>query len=222
MILAGRSANKGLEAVHAIKEEIGNLADVTFEVLDLADLRSVQSFANTFIAEKKSLHILMNSAGVMACPFSITSQGLEMQFGTNHVGHFLLTKKLLPVLISSQPSRIVTTSSFASFFPEYLGGVNFTDVFADSNATYSPWAAYGRSKLANVLFTMKLAEKLKGERVYANSLHPGGVRTNLQRHASAATTSALGEAASAVITSIVNQLLFSPQQVPAKRQTDSS
>ena len=151
----------------------------------------------------------------MACPFSITAQGIEMQFGTNHVGHFLLTKKLLPALIRSQPSRIVTTSSLAHYFPEYLGGDNFTDVFADSNATYSPWAAYGRSKLANALFSMQLAEQLRGERVFANALHPGGVRTNLQRHASAATASALGEAISGLITDLTNSLMLSPAQVRA-------
>ena len=90
-----------------------------------------------------------------------------MQFGTNHLGHFLLTKLLLPVLRRSQPSRIVTTSSAAHYFPELVGGHNMTDIFADSNATYSPWPAYGRSKLANVLFTMRLADELRGDRVYA-------------------------------------------------------
>ena len=75
----------------------------------------------------------MNNAGVMACPFGLTAQGLEMQFGTNHVGHFLLTKKLLPVLRRSQPSRVVTVSSAAHYIPELLGGDNMTDVFADSN-----------------------------------------------------------------------------------------
>ena len=164
----------------------------------------------------------MNSAGVMACPFSITAQGLEMQFGTNHVGHFLLTKKLLPALIRSQPSRIVTTSSAAHYIPEFLGAANFTAVFADSNATYGPWAAYGRSKLANVLFTAELARRLRSERVYANALHPGGVRTNLQRHVGAAAAGALGAAASGALTALVNQLLLSPAQVADARHTADS
>ena len=133
VILAGRSASKGFESVAAIKEELGPSANVDFSVLDLSDLRSVQSFADDFVKSKQPLHILMNNAGVMACPFGLTAQGLEMQFGTNHVGHFLLTKKLLPVLRRSQPSRVVTVSSAAHYIPELLGGDNMTDVFADSN-----------------------------------------------------------------------------------------
>ena len=133
VIMAGRSASKGFESVAAIKEELGPSANVDFSVLDLSDLRSVQSFADDFVKSKQPLHILMNNAGVMACPFGLTAQGLEMQFGTNHVGHFLLTKKLLPVLRRSQPSRVVTVSSAAHYIPELLGGDNMTDVFADSN-----------------------------------------------------------------------------------------
>ena len=137
VILAGRSASKGFEAVAAIKQQLGPSADVDFSLLDLSDLRSVKAFADEFLKSKQPLHILMNSAGVMACPVSLTAQGLEMQFGTNHVGHFLLTKKLLPALRRSQPSRIVTTASAAHYFPEILGGHNMTDVFADSNRLVS-------------------------------------------------------------------------------------
>jgi retinol dehydrogenase 12 len=212
--LAGRSAAQGLAAVDSIKHELGDSAQVEFSLLDLSDLRSVKSFAKSFIKSKKPLHILMNSAGVMACPFALTAQGVEMQFGTNHLGHFLLTKLLLPVLRRSQPSRIVTTSSAAHYFPELIGGHNMTDIFADSNATYSPWAAYGRSKLANVLFTARLADELRGDRVYANALHPGGVRTNLKRHAEAATTGTLGKQAADAIWALVSPLMLSPAQVP--------
>jgi NAD(P)-dependent dehydrogenase (short-subunit alcohol dehydrogenase family) len=186
---------------------------VEFSLLDLSDLRSVQSFAKAFLKSKQPLHVLMNSAGVMACPFTLTAQGVEMQFGTNHLGHFLLTKLLLPALRRSQPSRVVTTSSAAHYFPEIVGGHNMTDVFADSNATYSPWPAYGRSKLANVLFTMRLADELRGDRVYANALHPGGVRTNLKRHAEATTTQALGKQAAAAVWALIGPLMLSPAQV---------
>lgn len=112
----------------------------------------------------------------MAAPRSSTTDGLEMQIGTNHFGHFLLTNLLLDQLKASAPSRIVTVSSLAHKF----GRINRDDI--NSEKSYNKWEAYGQSKLANILFTRELAKRLAGTGVVANSLHPGAVKTELQRH----------------------------------------
>lgn len=106
----------------------------------------------------------------------LTKDGLEMQIGTNHFGHFLLTNLLLDMLKASAPSRIITVSSLAHKF----GRINRDDIQMEH--TYSRWPAYGQSKLANILFTRELAKRLKGTKVTANSLHPGAVKTELGRH----------------------------------------
>lgn len=210
VIMAGRSAKKGQEAVDGIKKQLGEKADIHFQELDLSDLNSVKHFAEAFAKTGKPLHILMNNAGVMACPFSLTKQGIEMQFGTNHVGHYLLAKKLLPALKQGQPSRIVSVSSAAHYMPEYLG-LNMTDVFAESEANYGPWSAYGRSKLANVLFAAQLDKELEGTKVFANSCHPGGIKTNLQVHLQKSSKESMGEMLSGLFNSFFESLLMSPE-----------
>jgi len=156
--------------------------------LDLGSMQSVKAFAAAFLQRSLPLHVLLNSAGVMANPFTLTTDGIESQFGTNHIGHYLLTKLLLPVLEKSAPSRVISVSSAAAFIPEgfpiasFGTGVNFTDIYADSKSRYEPWNAYGRSKLANVLFASALDKRVAGKRIYVNSCHPGGIKTNLGRH----------------------------------------
>ena len=150
-----------------------------------ADLRA-NSIEKPRAARPPLRHILLNNAGVMANPFSLTVDGLESQFATNHLGHFLLTKLLMPTLEASAPSRVVTVSSAAAFIPEMLTklevfGVDaapardFDRLGADYEASYSPFKAYGRSKLANVLFTRALSRRLEAKKVYANVCHPGGI-----------------------------------------------
>lgn len=112
----------------------------------------------------------------MACPRSTTADGLELQIGTNHFGHFLLTNLLLDLLKASAPSRIINVSSLAHKF----GKINREDL--NSEKSYQKWGAYGQSKLANILFTRELAKRLAGTGVVANSLHPGSVNTELTRH----------------------------------------
>ncbi|KAK1132702.1 hypothetical protein K0M31_014084 [Melipona bicolor] len=143
---------------------------------DLASQKSIKDFVEQFKKEHKNLHILINNAGVMRCPKSYTQEGIEMQFGVNHIGHFLLTNLLLDVLKVSTPSRIVNISSSA----HKRGKIKLDDLNSDKN--YEPGEAYAQSKLANILFTKELANKLKGTGVTVNAVHPGIVRTEIMRH----------------------------------------
>ncbi|XP_017878028.1 retinol dehydrogenase 13-like [Ceratina calcarata] len=143
---------------------------------DLASQESVREFVKQFKEENNKLHILVNNAGVMRCPKSYTKEGIELQLGVNHMGHFLLTNLLLDVLKGSAPSRIVNVSSTA-----HKGGkIQLEDLNSDKN--YEPGAAYAQSKLANILFTRELADRLKGTGVTVNAVHPGIVRTEIVRH----------------------------------------
>ncbi|XP_054087462.1 retinol dehydrogenase 12-like [Zeugodacus cucurbitae] len=145
--------------------------------LDLASLESVRHFAARFIAEEQRLDILVNNAGVMAIPRALTADGFEYQFGVNHIGHFLLTNLLLERLKAAAPSRVVVMSSFMHLF----GRINKDDL--NSEQRYSKiFGAYSNSKLANILFTRKLAKLLDGTSVTANCCNPGMVDTKLMFH----------------------------------------
>lgn len=143
---------------------------------DLASMDSIRNFVATFKREQEKLDILINNAGVMRCPRSLTKDGFEMQIGVNHLGHFLLTNLLLDVLKKTRPSRIVVVSSLA----HTRGEINTGDL--NSELAYDEGKAYSQSKLANVLFTRELAKRLEGSRVTVNALHPGIVDTELFRH----------------------------------------
>lgn len=133
-------------------------------------------FEFRFLQEEKRLDILINNAGVMALPKSLTKDGFETQLGVNHLGHFLLTNLLLDILKKSAPSRIVNVSSMAYKY----GEINRDDL--NSEKSYNKYKAYSQSKLANVLFTEELAKRLKETGVTANALHPGVVKTELGRY----------------------------------------
>ncbi|XP_033360141.1 retinol dehydrogenase 13-like [Bombus vosnesenskii] len=126
--------------------------------------------------KKRKLHILINNAGVIRCPKMYTQEGIELQFGVNHIGHLLLTNLLLDTLKDSAPSRIVNVSSSA----HKRGKIKFDDL--NNEKTYEPGEAYAQSKLANILFTKELANKLKGTGVTVNAVHPGIVRTEITRY----------------------------------------
>jgi retinol dehydrogenase-12 len=156
-------------------------------ILDLAYLPSVDTFVNEYKATKKSLHLLINNAGIMACPYGLTKDGFEMQFGVNHLGHFSLTMKLLPIIKSSStaenPARIVCVSSIANYVFSPAEGIRLDDLKGETY--YDPWERYGSSKLANVLFAKELNRRLRAENssVQVFSLHPGSSsETNLGRH----------------------------------------
>jgi len=194
--IASRSAKNGDEAVASIKAEFP-LSSVSAMVLDLTSFASVRKFAADYKATGKPIHLMINNAGVMACPKTLTSEGLEMQFGTNHIGHFLLTTLLLDLIKTSGtaelPARIVNVSSDANYFAPAVG-IHFDDLTADKS--YSRVERYGSSKLANILFTRELQRRLSDESapVVVVSLHPGIIGdTKLQRYVNlAAVPSILG------------------------------
>ncbi|CAG8815776.1 7074_t:CDS:2, partial [Gigaspora margarita] len=175
VFLLGRNMEKGQAAVEKIKSETGN-QNVEFLHLNLKGLKSVKECAETFLARNLPLHILINNAGITTNTFSLTEDGIQEEFGVNHVGHFLLTKLLLPKIKASQPARIVNVSSRAHKIVE---GVIEFEKLNDPNAQEPP-QRYELSKLANVLFTDELNKRyLEGEQIYANSLHPGLAYTNM-------------------------------------------
>ncbi|CAG8461422.1 5700_t:CDS:2 [Dentiscutata erythropus] len=169
VFILGRNIEKCQAVVVKIKSETGN-QNVEFLQLDLKNLKSVKECAEKILARDLPLHILINNAGITTNTFSLTEDGIQEEFGTNHVGHFLLTKLLLPKIKASQPARIVIVSSHGHK-RIVESGIEF-EKLNDPNAQ-SPLQRYSISKLANILFTNELNKRyLDGELVYANSLHP--------------------------------------------------
>ena len=178
VILACRSVERGEKAAVEVRKRSNN-DNAVFRQLDLASLESVRKFAGKILEEEPRIDILINNAGVMALPKrNLTKDGFEMQFGTNHLGHFLLTNLLLDRIKEAPSARIVNVSSAA----HRQGKMDFDNL--NSEKSYVPWVAYGTSKLANILFTRSLAKRLEGTNVTANSLHPGVINTELARHLS--------------------------------------
>jgi NAD(P)-dependent dehydrogenase (short-subunit alcohol dehydrogenase family) len=172
VIIACRNTAKGEAAASGMAGMAGMAGTVQVRSLDLADLDSVRAFAS---ALSDPVDILINNAGVMALPLRRTADGFEMQFGTNHLGHFALTGLLLDRI----RDRVVTVASGA----HRLGKIRFDDLNWDQGR-YQRWSAYGQSKLANLLFTYELARRLTaaGSPVKAVAAHPGYAATNLQSH----------------------------------------
>jgi NAD(P)-dependent dehydrogenase (short-subunit alcohol dehydrogenase family) len=175
VILAVRSTDKGEEAAREIRQRHPK-AQVTVMGLNLADLKSVRAFAESFLASHDRLDILINNAGVMALPARKTVDGFEMQFGTNHLGHFALTGLLLPALKKTPGARVVTVSSGV----HVSGDIHFDDLQWEKK--YDRWAAYAQSKLANLLFAYELQRCLTaaGINIISVGCHPGYAATNLQ------------------------------------------
>ncbi len=175
VILAVRSVDKGEKAANAIRQHHPQ-SQVTLMALDLADLKSIRAFAESFLAKYDRLDILINNAGVMALPARKTADGFEMQFGTNHLGHFALTGLLLPALKATPNARVVTVSSGAHL----AGDIHFNDL--QWGKKYDSWGAYAQSKLANLLFTYELQRRFDaaGIKMISASCHPGYAATNLQ------------------------------------------
>ena len=174
--LAVRDVVRGEAAADAIRR-VHPAAAVEVRRLDLADLASVREFATAWSgAHPEGLDLLINNAGVMALPRRETPDGYEMQFATNHLGHFALTGLLLPALVARSRSRVVTVSSTA----HRMGRIDFDDL--QGRRRYNAWRAYGQSKLANLLFTMELQRRLDlaGISTLALAAHPGYSATNLQ------------------------------------------
>ena len=176
VVITARDVAKGEAAAKALGESAGG-GGVEVEELELGSLASVRGLAERFLARHDALHILVNNAGVMACPFAKTEDGFELQFGTNHLGHFLLTGLLAPALLRGAPARVVSLSSRG----HQQSPVVFDDI-AFERRPYDKWAAYGQSKTANVLLAVELERRLGARGVHAYAVHPGVIPTGLSRH----------------------------------------
>jgi NAD(P)-dependent dehydrogenase (short-subunit alcohol dehydrogenase family) len=176
VILTARDVPKGEAVAQGIRESTGN-PKVFVESVELGSLRSIRDFAQRFLAKYDTLHVLVNNAGVMACPLAHTADGFEMQFGTNHLGHFLLTGLLLPALRKGAPARIVSVSSRG----HHIAPVDFDDPNFERRP-YDKWQSYGQSKTANILFAVGLDRRLSPQGIRAVALHPGAIPTELARH----------------------------------------
>jgi NAD(P)-dependent dehydrogenase (short-subunit alcohol dehydrogenase family) len=176
--LGARDESRAERAMVSIKSSVPD-AKIEFLPLDLASLKSVKQAADAFIASSTRLDVLMNNAGIMACPAGLTNEGYEIKFGTNHLGHALLTKLLLPVLGKTAETRndvrIVNLGSSAHTWAPKAGLV-LQDPKTEMKS-YSTWARYGQSKLANIYYTRELARRYRA--IKSVAIHPGSVGTNL-------------------------------------------
>ena len=177
VIIAVRNLDKGNKALAKIRQQYPD-ADLKVMELDLANLAAVKNFTENFKQNYSHLDLLINNAGVMIPPYTKTVDGFELQFGTNHLGHFALTGQLLSLLLGTKGSRIVNVSSGA----HAMGKIDLDDLPWEKRS-YAPWKAYGDSKLANLYFTYELDRQLKAHNfeTLATASHPGWTATELQR-----------------------------------------
>ncbi|MFV1999852.1 MAG: SDR family NAD(P)-dependent oxidoreductase, partial [Acidimicrobiia bacterium] len=174
IVMVCRDRGRGEQAL----QDITSQGDGNVELLlaDLSSQEQITRVAAQFLSEERPLHVLVNNAGVTLNKRSETEDGIESTFAINHLGPFLLTDLLLDVLKGSAPSRIVTVSSSAHM----MGWLDFEDI--NSERKYGGMRVYGKSKLANILFTAELAKRLEGTGVTANAAHPGPVASNFGRN----------------------------------------
>ncbi len=187
VLLACRTESKARDALESIRRARGD-ARVEFAALDLSSLKSVRAFATEMSSRLSSgVDGLVNNAGVMALPRQLTEDGFEMQLGTNHLGHFALTARMLPLLVRRPAARVVSVSSGT----HWVGRVRLDDLMGER--TYRSWGAYAQSKLANMLFTYELQQRLAARHphVIATAAHPGYAATNLLGASARAWNSAL-------------------------------
>jgi len=186
LVLPVRSIERGQKVADELAADTGN-ANVTVAQMDLIDYPSVRRFADEFLKDHDRLDLLINNAGIMACPLARSVDGYESQFATNHLGHYLLTCLLAPALINAAPSRVVALSSIG----HRISPVRFDDINFETT-DYEKWTAYGQAKSANALFALELNRRLAPKGVQAFSVHPGGIMTNLQRDMSDAEIKGMG------------------------------
>jgi NAD(P)-dependent dehydrogenase (short-subunit alcohol dehydrogenase family) len=175
VVMAVRDTKKAEVVAAELRQSTKN-SKIHLLELNLSSLASVRKAAAEALAKWSKLHILINNAGVMATPYSHTEDGFEMQFGTNHLGHYLFSTLLLPALQAAAPSRVVVLSSIG----HRRSDINFEDLNYQTR-TYEKWEAYGQSKTANALFAVAWNQIYGNQGVTANALHPGGIQTGLQK-----------------------------------------
>jgi NAD(P)-dependent dehydrogenase (short-subunit alcohol dehydrogenase family) len=187
VVLAVRSHDKGEASLATVRQRVPG-AELAYELLDLASLASVRAFAERFLATHDRLDLLINNAGVMFTPLERTAEGFELQLGTNHLGHFLLTALLAPALVAGAPARVVNLSS---------GGHRSSDIHWDDpnyqSRPYDKFESYGQSKTANILFTRELERRFGDHGVHAFAVHPGMIVTDLGRYMTSEDRHELGE-----------------------------
>ena len=189
VVLGVRDLAKGEQAAVPVREAAAaHGADVELRAVDLASLASVRAFTDGMLADHDRLDVIIANAGVMATPEGRTADGFETQFGTNHLGHFVLVNRLRP-LLAGGPARIVNLTSAGHRFSDVvLDDVNF------EQTAYDPWQAYGRSKTANILFAVELDRRGRATAQRACAVHPGTILTELGRHLTEETLGALDSA----------------------------
>ena len=175
VVMACRDLEKGRKAQSSLEQSIQG-ASLELVQLDLSSLAGVRDFAKRFREDHARLNLLFNNAGVMAIPYRKTPDGFEWQFGTNYLGHFALTGLLLPTVLATPKSRVITTSSGA----QALGRIDFDNL--NNERSYSRWLAYGKSKLADAIFAFELQRRLTraGVDTISVAAHPGYSHTSLQ------------------------------------------
>jgi protochlorophyllide reductase len=175
VVMACRNQDKAATAADAIRSRMGATVDLDVRELDLSDLASVRAFAAGLVADGTPIDLLINNAGLMAVDHELTADGFEMQLGVNHLGHFVLTAELLPLMVRTPGSRIASMASMG----HRAGRMHFDDLMFEKR--YHRWPPYFQSKLANLLFTAELQRRLEstGAQTIALAAHPGGSHTDL-------------------------------------------
>lgn len=176
--MACRDGVKASAVAAELNKEL-NVNTIDSAVLDLGSVAAVKQFAADYSSNHTKLDLLINNGAVMACPPGKTADGFEMQFGVNHIGHFVLTKALLPLLKASGSARVVCLSSTGHF----ISPVVFDDIHFE-NRDYDPWMSYGQSKTACSLLAVGIQSRFAKDGIEAFAVHPGGIMTTLQRHMS--------------------------------------
>ncbi|MEO1101206.1 MAG: oxidoreductase [Pseudomonadota bacterium] len=225
-IITGGYSGIGLETVRAIagagakvtvparrpeaaQEALASLSgDIEIAEMDLGDIASVRSFAADYVASGRALHLLINNAGIMACPETRVGPGWESQFGVNHLGHMALYLGLEPALVKADSARVVALSSTAHI----RGGILWDDIHFE-NTEYEKWTAYAQAKSANALFAMGVDARGRDHGIRAFSVHPGGIFTPLQRHLPDEEMVALGwKNADGTIPDAIHAMFKTPEQ----------
>lgn len=186
VIMAVRDVRRGEAAADKIRESTEAPVELEVRQLDLASLDSVRGFAAEALEARSTIDVLINNAGIMACPFGLTADGHELQWGTNHLGHFLLANLLRPALLNAESSRVVSLSSRGHSFSD----IDISDPRFD-RGDYTPFAGYGRAKTANALFAVGWDRRFADQGSHAFSVHPGGIHTELGRHMTRETVATL-------------------------------